>query len=87
MPTGSWPTLLDVALRSDPDGNIPVMAEMLSQCNEIMDDAPYIEANEMGGHMFTFRTSIPAGTWRTYNQGTPYGKSTVGKARVGLGML
>jgi hypothetical protein len=87
LATGSWPTLLDVALRSDPDGNIPVMAEMLSQCNEIMDDAPYIEANEMAGHMFTFRTSIPAGTWRTYNQGTPYGKSTVGKARVGLGML
>lgn len=87
MATGSWSTLLDVVNRSAPNGDIPVMAEMLSQCNEIYDDAPYQEANEMGSHMFTFRTSIPAGTWRTYNQGVPYAKSTAGKAKVDLGML
>lgn len=87
MATGSWPTLLDVANRSMPDGNIPLMAEMLSQCNELLEDAPYVEANEMGGHVFTYRTSIPAGTWRQYNQGVPYSKSTSAKSRVGLGML
>jgi hypothetical protein len=87
MPTGSWPTLIDVASRTTTDGNIPVIAEMLSQCNELNEDVPYIEANEMSGHEFVFRTSIPAGAWRQYNAGVPYSKSTTAKARVGLGML
>lgn len=60
---------------------------MLSQCNELSEDLPWVEANEMGGHEFVFRTSIPAGAWRQYNQGVPYGKSTTAKARIGLGML
>ena len=87
MATGSWPTLVDVASRTDPEGDIPEVAEMLSQCNDYTDDAPYMEANEKTGHEFVFRTSIPAGSWRQYNQGTPYSKSTTAKARVGLGML
>lgn len=60
---------------------------MLSQSNDYADDMPMVEANEMTGHEFMFRTSIPAGTWRQYNQGVPYSKSTSAKARVGLGML
>ena len=75
LATGAWPTLIDVATRTDPGGNIATVAEMLSQ------------ANEKSGHEFTFRTSIPAGSWRLYNQGVPYAKSTTAKARVGLGML
>jgi hypothetical protein len=87
MATGSWPTLLDVALRQDKDGKIPVIAEMLSQANDYAEDMPWVEANERTGHEFVFRTSIPAGTWRQYNMGVPYSKSTTAKARVGLGML
>ena len=87
MATGSWPTIVDVASRTDPEGDIPEIAEMMAQCNDYTDDAPYMEANEKTGHEFVFRTSIPAGAWRSYNQGTPYSKSTTAKARVGLGML
>lgn len=87
LATGSWPTLLDLASRLDPEGKIPVIAEMLSQANDMNDDLPWVEANEKTGHEFVFRTSIPAGAWRQYNQGVPYGKSTTAKARVGLGML
>lgn len=87
MATGAWPNMVDVATRTDPEGNIPEISEMLSQCNDYADDAPYMEANEKTGHEFVFRTSIPTGSWRAYNQGTPYSKSTTGKARVGLGML
>ena len=87
MATGAWPTLLDVANRTDREGKIPVLAEMLSQCNDIEDDAPYVEANEATGHEFIFRNSLPPGNWRAYNRGTPYSKSTGGKARVGIGML
>jgi hypothetical protein len=87
MPTGQWPTLVDVYSRTDPEGNIAEVAEMMSQCNDYTDDAPYMEANEKTGHEFVFRTSIPAGAWRSYNMGVPYSKSTTAKARVGLGML
>lgn len=87
MATGSWPTLVDVSTRMDHDGKIPLIAEMLSQCNDYADDAPYVEANEATGHMFVFRTSIPAGSWRSYNMGVGYGKSTTARSRVGLGML
>lgn len=87
MATGAWPTIVDMATRTDPEGNIPEIAEMLSQCNDWTDDAPYMEANEKTGHEFSFRTSIPAGSWRQYNMGVPFSKSTTAKARVGLGML
>ena len=87
MSTGSWPTLVDLASRTDPEGKIPIIAEMLSQCNDFYDDLAWVEANEKTGHEFVFRTSIPAGFWRQYYQGVPYSKSTTAKARVGLGML
>lgn len=87
MATGAWPSLIDLSTRLDPEGKIPVIAEMLSQCNDMNDDLPWIEANELTGHEFVFRTSIPAGAWRQYNMGVPYSKSTTAKARVGLGML
>lgn len=84
---GQWPTIIDVANRLDPDGKVPIIAEMLSQCNDYAEDLPWVEANEMAGHMFVFRDSIPAGSWRQYNMGVPYSKSTTRQARVGLGML
>lgn len=71
----------------DPSGDIPTIAEMMSQHNAIAGDLPYMEANEMSGHTFVFRSSIPKGNFRLYNQGTPYGKSTTAKSRVGLAML
>lgn len=63
------------------------IAEMLSQAICTAEDMPYIEASEMGGHEFVFRTSIPAGAWRSYNMGVGYQKSTTAKARIGLGSL
>ena len=87
MATGQWPTLNDVASRVDPDGNHKLIAEMLSQCNDIYDDLNFIEASEIGGHDFTFRTSIPGGYWTAYNEGVPVSKSTTAQGRVGLGRL
>lgn len=85
--TGAWPTLADAASRTDADGDIPVIAEMMSQHNSVAGDLPYKEASEMTGHQFVFRTSIPGGSFRAYNQGTPFGKSTTAKGRVGMAML
>ena len=87
MATGQWPSLVDLSTRLDPEGKIPIIAEMLSQANDYTDDLPWVEANEHTGHEFVFRTSIPAGSWRQINMGVPYSKSTTAKSRVGLGTL
>ena len=78
--------MLDLASRMVGLEQAPI-AEMLSQCNEIYEDMPLIEANEIGGHEFVFRTSIPAGSWRQYYQGVGYSKSTTAKSRVSFGTL
>ena len=87
MSTGQWPTLADLTTRINGAQKQVYISEMLSQANDIWDDMPIIEANEIGGHEFVFRTSIPGGAWRQYNMGVPYAKSTTAKARVGLGTL
>lgn len=87
MATGSWPTLADLTSRMNGAGKQVYIAEMLSQAVSLYEDIPMLEANEVGGHEFVFRTSIPAGSWRQYNMGVPYSKSTTAKARVGLGSL
>jgi hypothetical protein len=88
MATGSWPTIADLASRTaGRESKQAYIAEMMSQSNDIWDDMVHVEANEMGGHEFVFRESIPMGSWRQANQGVPYGKSTTGKARVAFGSL
>lgn len=87
MATGQWPTIADVASRSDPTGKPKIIAEMLSQSVALAKDLYMVEASEFGGHEFVFRTSIPAGSWRQINMGVPYSKSTTAKSRVGLGTL
>jgi hypothetical protein len=87
MSTGGSLTLVDLTSRTDPMGKQAYIAEMLSQANDLLDYMPFIEGNEIGGHEFVFRTSIPAGSWRQYNSGVPYSKSTTAKSRVGVGSL
>ena len=87
MATGQWPTIYDLTSRMTGAGKQAYIAEMLSQSVVVYEDMPMVEANEIGGHEFVFRTSIPAGAWRQYNMGVPYSKSTTAKSRVGLGSL
>jgi hypothetical protein len=87
MATGAWPTIVDVTSRMDGAGRQMTVAELLSQCNDIWDYLPVKEGNEFGGHEFSYRTSLPAGFWRSINQGTPFGKSTTAKSRLGTGTL
>ena len=87
MATGTFPTIVDVATRVDAQGNIPRVAEMLSQKLSLYKSLPFVKANERTGHMFVYRTSIPTGAWRMYNTGVPSSKSTTAKDRVSIGML
>lgn len=80
-------TLADLGRRFDPDGKLSDMAELLSQCNEMIDDIPYVEANGITGHLTTMRTALPNGTFRRFNSGVPYTKSSAAQVEFGMAML
>ncbi|QII84178.1 hypothetical protein G3T20_05350 [Bordetella hinzii] len=81
------PTLLDIKSRLDPDGQVAQVIEMLNQQNEILEDAVWLEANEMTGHTTSIRTGIPEPTFRKLYGGVQPTKSTSVKVKEGLGML
>lgn len=81
------PTLADLKSRLDSNGNVIPVIEMLSQTNEILEDAVWIEANELTGHTTSIRTGIPEPTFRKLYGGVQPTKSTSVKVREGLGML
>lgn len=81
------PSLLDLARRSDPDGAIAVIAETLSQCNQIITDMLWHEANLPLAHKVTLRTALPQGTWRGLNQGVASTKSTTAQVQFTVGEL
>lgn len=80
-------TLADHAKRLDPDGKVPAVAELLSQTNEILEDAVFIEGNLPTGHQVTIRTGLPTVYWRSINAGVPLSKSTTAQVTEACGML
>lgn len=80
-------TLLDWAKRLDPDGNVPQIAELLSQQNEVLEDAVMIEGNLPTGHRAVIRTGLPAVYFRALNQGVPSSKSATAQVDEACAML
>jgi hypothetical protein len=80
-------TLVDWAKRLDPDGKIPAIAELLSQSNEILEDAVYAEGNLPTGHRVVIRTGLPAVYFRALNKGVPFSKSTTVQVDETVSML
>lgn len=71
-----FPTVVDLAKRSDPTGEIATVVEALSKKNSILQDLAFKEGNLETGHRFTSRTALPTPTWRRLNQGIAASKST-----------
>ena len=80
-------TLADWAKRSDPDGRVPIVAELLSQSNEILDDCVFKEGNLPTGERVVIRTGLPGVYWRALNQGIPSTKSTTAQIDEACGIL
>lgn len=80
-------TLLDHAKRTDPNGKVAVIAELLDQDNEITTDMLMMEANNGTSHQLTVRTGLPTVVWRLLNQGVPPSKSTTAQIEEATGML
>ena len=81
------PTLGDLAKRLDPDGNIAMIAELLQQTEEILDDMVWKEGNLPTGHRTTIRTGIPEPTWRKLYGGVQPTRSTTAQVTDNCGML
>jgi len=80
-------TLADWAKRSDPDGRVPIVAELLSQSNEILDDCVFKEGNLPTGERVIIRTGLPAVYFRALNQGIPGSKSTTAQVDEACAIL
>jgi len=80
-------TLADWAKRLDPNGQVPAVAELLSQTNEVLEDAVFMEGNLPTGHRLTIRTGLPNVYYRTLNQGVPTSKSETTQIDESCGIL
>ena len=80
-------TLADWAKRIDPDGKTPMIVEMLSQTNELLQDMLFKEGNLPIGERTTIRTGLPSVYWRLLNQGVSPSKSTTAQVDESCGML
>lgn len=83
----SHPTLLDVAKRLDPNGQIATIVELLQQKNEILEDMVFMEGNLPTGHRTSVRTGLPTPTWRKLYGFVQPGKSTTVQVTDNCGML
>lgn len=81
------PTLLDVTKRLDPKGNIDMIAELLAETNEVLDDMTWVEGNLPTGHRTTVRSGLPEATWRKLNYGVQPSKSRTLQITDNCGML
>jgi len=79
--TASGLTLVEVAKRHDPNGNTATIAEVLNETNEILNDVPWIEANDTFSNVSVRRSSLPNGTWRKLNAGVATEKTDTSQVR------
>lgn len=80
-------TLVELAKRKDPSGNLATIAEVLAEDNEILTDAPYIEANDTFSHKIVRRANLPTGSWRQLNAGVANEASKTQEFTETIGML
>lgn len=83
----SFPDLIDLYRRQDPNSQIANIIELLMQINPIMEDAIAIECNDGTSHLTTVRTGLPAVTWRKLYKGINPGKSLTAQVRDTTGFL
>lgn len=81
------PTLLDLAKRSDPDGKIATIVEIMNETNSILQDMTWVEGNLPTGNRSTIRTGIPEPTWRKLYGGVQPTKSLTAQVTDNTGML
>lgn len=80
-------SLAEIAKRTDPNGDAHIIAEVLMQDNEILQDAVWLEANGITTHKSLKRVSLPSGQWRKFNEGVSPENSQTQEIVDNIGML
>jgi len=80
-------TLADWGKEIGPDGKTAKIIEILSQTNEVLEDAMWKEGNLPTGEQTSICTGLPATYWRMINQPIATSKSTTAQVTETCGML
>lgn len=80
-------TLKELANRLDPGGELNDITEVLAQDNEWLEDAIWLEANDVFSHRSVRRSALPSGSWRALNQGVATEASQTEPYTDVIGML
>ena len=79
--------LSELAKRKDPSGNQAVIAEVLVKERALVNDAPWIEANDTFSNVSLRRSRQPGGNWRKLNSGVAIEKSDTAQVVDVIGLL
>jgi len=60
--------IIEIAKRTN-NGDVLTVAEVLSRDDEYLQDAVWVECNQIASHVHTRRVTMPSGTWRNLNAG------------------
>lgn len=80
-------TLIEWSKRIDPDGTVPIIANLLAQTNAILTDATYVQGNLPTGHRVTIATGLPTVYYRALNQGIPTSKAVTAQVDESCSIL
>lgn len=80
-------SLVEVAKRTNPDGTMATIAEVLKETNSIIADAVWREANDTFSNKTVRRASLPSGSWRKLNGGVAVEASQTVELVDTIGML
>jgi len=79
--------ILDLAKRSDPNGVLADIAEVLNESNDVVKDMPLFPSNADFGHRVTMRSSLPTVSYSRINQGATRSKGSTKQVVDTIGML
>lgn len=80
-------TLLDHAKMLGPDGQYQQVIEMLSQNNDVLQDAVYLESNKDTSHVHTIRTGLPTTYWKRLGKGVLASKGLTAQVEDACAMI
>ncbi|MGF1877271.1 hypothetical protein L4D77_18355 [Photobacterium frigidiphilum] len=80
------PTIVDVMNRTDESGAMAMVADLLSETNEILEDIPVFEANQATSHKEVVVTKLPNSELRRFNRGTKSDNGETAQVEDGIAM-
>lgn len=84
MATSGLPSIVDWARSREPNGSAAHVAQLLSQCNQMLKDMIWQEANMPLAHKITVGVALPQGTFRAANIGVAFSKALNAQMQFGI---